>query len=568
MRQTFTTLFTTFLLLGMWTTQVGAQERVTSKVPSEYESVVSAVQKVMGLLQDVTQRHATEPISDQILSISDRLTLAGPATGGFRGAIPEEDLVKMLREIERELKSIVRALDRRGEDDLSRRLESLLDDLDDAIDQAGDDVRISRRSVNRYQIRKGKERITIRTRDDDWWDDDDEWEDRSDRWRNRSNEWRNYNMDWRSSTYAFTGELSHRWPYRAHGLYRSIPGFRYNRVEGFFLGFARSPLEWSSWDRGRIYGQVGYAIGMRDWRYEVGAETRLGSRGRNPNFDVKVGGAYHLNTGTNDLWKASWAENTSAAALFRHDFFDYYQTEGWTAYLVSRVTSFFQVSAGFRADEYTSLENEASWSLFGGDSFRPNPAINEGDMRSLVFAVEGGQISSFNHRPSGAAFRLEAEIGEGLGGDFDFSRYLGDVRAYARLTRDSGISLRVRGGFTEGTVPLQKAFTIGGIGSVRGYNQNEFLGTRMLLANAEFSLYEPDIMDWMFDDVTLFGTLDAGWTNLAAGSDEFSIDDVISSAGFGVALDDRMIRLEVSWPLRDLGTGYKPSLWFRINPSF
>ncbi len=375
-------------------------------------------------------------------------------------------------------------------------------------------------------------------------------------------------MDWRSSTYAFTGELSHRWPYRAHGLYRSIPGFRYNRVEGFFLGFARSPLEWSSWDRGRIYGQVGYAIGMRDWRYEVGAETRLGSRSRNPNFDVKVGGAYHLNTGTNDLWKASWAENTSAAALFRHDFFDYYQTEGWTAYLVSRVTSFFQVSAGFRADEYTSLENEASWSLFGGDSFRRNPAIKEGDMRSLVFAVEGGEISSFSRRPSGAAFRLEAEIGEGLGGDFDFSRYLGDVRAYARLTRDSGLSLRFRGGFTEGTVPLQKAFTLGGIGSVRGYNQNEFLGTRMLLANAEFPLYEPDIMDWMFDDVTLFGTLDAGWTNLAAGSDEFSIDDVISSAGFGVALDDRMIRLEVSWPLRDLGTGYKPSLWFRINPSF
>ncbi len=126
MRQTFTTLFTAFLLLGMWTTQVSAQERVTSKVPSEYESVVSAVQKVMGLLQDVTQRHATEPISNQILSISNRLTLAGPVTGGFRGAIPEEDLVEMLREIERELKSIVRALDRRGEDDLSRRLEIYL----------------------------------------------------------------------------------------------------------------------------------------------------------------------------------------------------------------------------------------------------------------------------------------------------------------------------------------------------------------------------------------------------------------------------------------------------------
>lgn len=574
MKQRFTTTTCFFLLLvfgmhfaGVQRTQ--GQERASKRVPAEYESVVSAVQKVMGLLQDVTQRHATDPINDQIMSISDRLTLAGPVTGGFRNTVPDEDLIEMLHDIERELESIARALDRRGEDDLSRRLSSVLADLEDVIEEAGeDDVRIRRSNSRRYEIRKGRERVTINTRDDDWWDDDDEWEDEKDRWRNAGRDWRRSGMGWHSSASTYVGELSHRWPYQANGLYRNIPGFRYNRVEGFFLGFARAPLEWSSWDRGRIYGQAGYAFGLEDWRYSVGAETRLGHARRNNNFDVKIGGSYHLNTGTDDLWKSSWAENSSASALFRHDFFDYYQTEGWTAYLVGRVTPYAQFSAGYRADEYTSLENNADWSLFGGNDFRLNPAIQEGEMRSFVFALEGGKVSSFNHRPNGAAFRLEAELGQGLGGDFDYSRFLGDIRTYTRITRESGLNLRFRGGFTEGTVPVQKAFTLGGIGSVRGYNQNEFIGTRMMLANAELALYQPDVLDWLLDDITLFGTFDAGWTNLTAGQNEFSTDDVFSSAGFGIAFDDRTVRLEVSWPLRDLGTGYQPSIWFRINPTF
>ena len=195
------------------------------------------------------------------------------------------------------------------------------------------------------------------------------------------------------------------------------------------------------------------------------------------------------------MWKSSWAENSAAAFFFEHDFFDYYQTEGWSGYVVSRITPYAQLSVGYRADQYSSMAKTASWSLFGNNDFRPNPGINEGDMRSMVFTLEGGKVKSFNDKPSGAAFRLEAEVGQGMGGDFDFSRYVGDVRSYTQLTKDTGLSLRLRGGFTEGTVPLQKAFTIGGVGSVRSYNQNVFLGTRMLLANAELALYEPEILD-------------------------------------------------------------------------
>jgi len=69
------------------------------------------------------------------------------------------------------------------------------------------------------------------------------------------------------------------------------------------------------------------------------------------------------------------------------------------------------------------------------------------------------------------------------------------------------------------------------------------------------------------DDVAVFGLFDAGWTNMS-GQNEFSTDDMVSSAGFGVAFDDRTFRLEVAWPLKNMGTGMNPSLWLRIAPSF
>ena len=574
------------LLLAAWMILppfADAQQRdrtAESRVPAEYETVVSAVQKVMGLLADVTQRQTTEPINDQILAINDRLTLNGPVTGGFRG-MPEEDLLQMLRDIERDLQHIVRELDERGDDDLAHSLETVLNDLEDAIDKAGDDVRIRRDTANRYEISNGRERVSIRTSDDEWWDEDDRWEQRDEdrAWKRDRDEWREewrdeWKHSWKRGSFdSFDdsdvfGEWNSRWPYQAQAWYRNIPSIRYNRVEGLFLGLSRAPLDWSSWDRGRIYGQGGYAFALNEWQYRIGAETRLGSRRSSPNFDLKIGGSHQRNTDTDDLWKASWGENTAAAFFFRHDFFNYFQTEGWTAYSVARLTRYVQLSAAFRDEDYRSLERNTNWSIFGDGNFRPNPGINEGQMRSFVFALEGGSIRDLSDRPSGAAFRLEAEIGQGLGGDFDFSRYLGDVRTYARLGREAGLSLRFRGGFSEGTVPVQKAFTLGGIGTVRGYEQNQFIGTRMALGNAELSLYDPDIADWLLDDITIYGSFDAGWTNLNAGTNSIQMDDLFTSAGFGVALDDRSVRIEVSWPLRDLGTGHEPSVWLRINPTF
>lgn len=541
------------------------EETVVNKASTEQEIVVSALRTAISIIQDITRRHAAAPISEQLKLLSGRMTTTADGFGGFRKSEPttvSDQLSELLTDIRAEIKSIARDMDRRGEDRLADNLVEMVDELDRAIRMARNLERESTPVSNewlaegRHRTRdnnaRDRERVRIKSENDN---------------KNDGRFWRRSEFDWRRHSSAFVGEFTQSWPYREHALYRPIPAFRYNRVEGFVLGIRRLPLDWSDYEQGRVYGQIGYAFSLEDVRYEVGAETKLNHSYRDGDFDLKLGGAYRKNTTTRDLWKSSWAENTLAAGLFRHDFFDYYETEGWTAYAVGKLTPYLQFGVGYRDDEYRSLQRETTWSLFGGDAFRLNPSIQEGQMRSVVATLEGGRIRGYRYQPAGFAFRFEAEFGKGLGGDFSFNRYVGDIRTYARMSRHTGLSLRIRGGYADGNVPVQKAFTLGGVGSVRAYSQNVFYGTRMLLANVEYTLYRPDFFDDLFEDLAVFGLFDAGWTN-TAGVNEVDLDDVFSAAGFGVSLDDRNIRLEIAWPLKDLGMGTEPSVWLRLNPTF
>ncbi len=527
-----------------------------ASVADEYDAVVNAMRTVADVLRAATRQQIAEPVALQLSDASHRLTNAAPATGGFRGpSRTTGDLVELLREVRhqisdlaheaqdaetrRELDDIVREMDRaiamaEGREPALATREEGHDDMDGAVDDDG----LTRIYTGR--IGNALDRATQYS----------------------------WNSPWhhgRINVRGVAGQHLDYWPFLENGVYRVAPSVRYNRVEGLVIGISHSPLTWTSRDRARIFGRVGYATALDDIRYEVGAETRLGERG--DLIDVKIGGSYHQDTDTRDLWKSNWTENSLAAIFFKNDFFDYWETEGYQLYASARLTPLAQVSVAYRSDEYRTLAQNTTWSLFGGDDFRTNPAIVEGDMESVVVAVEGGRLHALKWRPRGLAFRAEAEFGEGLGGDFDFSRFVGDVRGYARLSSATGASIRLRGGTTSGSIPFQKAFSIGGNGSVRAYPQNAFVGDRMALLNAEVEFYDASIGSWDLDDTTLFGFFDAGWTN-TFGTDELRMDDVLPAAGLGLALDNRKLRFELAWPLRDMGTGLSPTFLLRLNPTF
>ena len=354
-------------------------------------------------------------------------------------------------------------------------------------------------------------------------------------------------------------------PYRQESeADRTAPPLRYNRVEGVVIGLQRDRLRPGDEDRTRAFGQIGYAFGLDNIRYTAGVESRLYESAPT---SLTLGVQYHEQTLSPDRWKTSYLENSLASIGFEDDLFDYYEAEGLSVYATQTLPHTVQITAGFRAEAHRSLTRQTDWSVFESGNFRPNPAIEEGDLRALFGAVTAGDISNPGGLPTGAAMRVAATVADGFGGDFSFYRYEADARGFLQLTPDTRLGLRLRGGYATSDAPLQAQFTLGGVGSMRGYSQNRFRGTRMLLANAEYLIDGATIFDSILDDLFVGGLFDAGW--VGGPGTPFRMNDVLPSAGFSIGLDERRVRLDVVWPLRnapDLSS--RPSIRLRISPSF
>ncbi len=354
-------------------------------------------------------------------------------------------------------------------------------------------------------------------------------------------------------------------PYRRESAaHRAAPPLRYNRVEGLVLGLQRSPLAYASDDRTRVFGQLAYAFGLDDIRYTIGAESRLY---KTDPTSLTVGVQYHEQTLSPDRWKTSYAENSLTSIGVADDFFDYYEAEGLSVYATQTLPHTVQVTAGFRAESHRPLQRQTDWSIFGSGHFRANPAAESGDLRALFGELTAGEISDPGGLPTGAAARASATMADGFGGDVSFYRYEMDARGFLPLTPDTRLGLRLRGGYATSDVPVQSQFTLGGVGSMRGYGQNQFRGTRMLLANAEYLIDGATVFDGLLDDLYVGGLFDAGW--VGGPGTPFRLDAVLPSAGFSIGLDDRSTRLDVVWPLRNDPTlRSAPSIRLRISPSF
>jgi outer membrane protein insertion porin family len=78
--------------------------------------------------------------------------------------------------------------------------------------------------------------------------------------------------------------------------------------------------------------------------------------------------------------------------------------------------------------------------------------------------------------------------GHFLAGSYDFTKYQAEMRKYFPLgaKKKSAIALRAWGGLIKGTTPITENFYVGGTDTIRGYTENSFYGTRMVVLNAEF----------------------------------------------------------------------------------
>lgn len=98
------------------------------------------------------------------------------------------------------------------------------------------------------------------------------------------------------------------------------------------------------------------------------------------------------------------------------------------------------------------------------------------DTRDNVFApTEGMRVG------------LTAEFaGRFLGGDFDYNKYTFDGSKYLKVGHEQVLAFRLQAGAATGQLPDAGKYSVGGIDSLRGYDEMEFRGSKMVTASAEY----------------------------------------------------------------------------------
>jgi len=337
----------------------------------------------------------------------------------------------------------------------------------------------------------------------------------------------------------------------------------FNRVEGLSIGLgSRKHLYWDGSMALALYGQVGYAFKAHRWRAQLGA-TRQFTAGTNNLFEL--GGEIYTLTDTKDEWIIDKTENDLAAFFLKRDYRDYYDREGFSFY-AGHYLNTAALSAHLRVqylnELHSSMRNRTDWALFGRDrSFRLNPDIDEGRLNAIRVALNLSSVQPSPQRISGWRVLTAMEYtSPSLNSDLDYTQYIIDVRRYQPVSSYDSFNVRLRAGTSEGDVPMQRIYELGGLGTLPAFPHKIFAGNRMLLMNAEYVIRGDVLSQLAFIPRNMFGGLslllfvDSGWVGnvdnsigIFSGFDDFSLNNMKTSIGFGFGSRDGNARLGFAW---------------------
>ncbi|MDX9758143.1 MAG: BamA/TamA family outer membrane protein [Bacteroidota bacterium] len=500
-----------------------------------------------------------------------------------------QDSLRVLEEIRAEHSRLAAELEtlRTELDTVKGRAESPeRDERIDDLERRMDDVRMRLEAI---------ERSIGDHRDDEWEQWDDEWEtwDEEDDEDGTSADWKWWSDDDMEDQFDIDETFFKRYPgnfpwsfpltSRLHETF-----IRYNRVEGLYLGLAQSKrLYWHSKPWLVSTGSLGYGFANHTWRYSLGLYFPIYLE----NQILEFGAEGHSVTDSKDQWSFDRDENTFTAIVAREDFLDYFERAGFTAtaawYYRGEEDLNLRATIGYAHDTYESMDRATNWSIFGGDKqFRQNPRINDGNLNSLVLTLGMNTLADLDVRDHGWDAQIQYEkAGDFAAGDFAFSQVLVDLRRYQPLGDHINLNLRMRGGVSDGMLPRQRAFELGGPGTLPAYRFKEFAGGGMALVNAEFivrSSIVGNARGWarrLLAATNLIFFADAGSVSAvtpvsaagiehgalpAASGDDF-LDDWKSDIGVAFGSADGNFRIGAAWRL---DRAESPALVVRLSRPF
>jgi hypothetical protein len=355
----------------------------------------------------------------------------------------------------------------------------------------------------------------------------------------------------------------------------------YNPVDGFTpaLDFEGAAFDSGARNYTLFTGFASYKFGPERPGYSLGMERNFGGAVR-----AYTGVEIHDISDSDDRWRITSAEQTLVSLAFKNTFRDYYRRRGLQVHGGVRAGGNHEFTVAWRRDRHEPLTNTTDYSFFRDDhQFRENLAVLPGDVRAIVLgytydsrALDAATIGAtyrrhlmedlfrgVTRRGFGWRFDWTGEIaGHGLGGDREYQRHIFNTRAYVPLAPRQSISARLLLGDSDGSLPAERRFALGGIGTVHGYRFKEAVGERMALVNLEyrFDLSGENRHDWP-----------GGFSALVfydAGRIARPLMESTSSwlNGVGVGLQIASIRIEVGFRAADIPSSRQ--VLVRLVPTF
>jgi hypothetical protein len=304
------------------------------------------------------------------------------------------------------------------------------------------------------------------------------------------------------------------------GRFRILPdpGERedwFSAVDGFVpsLGMGIAVFDHDRFNHTFVAGHLSYKLASARAGYALGFERPLFSATK-----LYVGGELHDLTASDDQWQLSSLEASLAAAGPRRSFRDYYRRRGVQINGALRLHRQVEALFAWRGERQEPLRTTSDFSLWNGDDlFRPNIRAQDGRLNAVLLgaSVDG---RGFDHESLEATYRrhqLDTLFGERLnepegkhdtapiwrvdwtselseagafGSDFDFRRHIVSARSRLIVSEHQVFGVRAIGGWSEGVLPPQRQFAVGGPGSVHGYDFKEQVGDTLALINLEYEL--------------------------------------------------------------------------------
>ncbi len=282
----------------------------------------------------------------------------------------------------------------------------------------------------------------------------------------------------------------------------------YNPVDGLnpAFGFNGTVFAGDGINRTFVSGYVSYKFARDQPGYTLGLERSLfdGSR-------LYVGASVHDLTASDDAWRLSPTEQSLSSLAFKTTFRDYYRRRGYQLHAAGRLDDNHEVLASWRDERHEPLRNETSYSIFQDDHvFAANGTAAIGDLHAVVLGYAwdtrgldqaadetthlrhqlDNSYGSLGSQDAGVRVEWTSEISAPgtLGSDFDCRRHILNARAYTTPSPRQQVNARLLLGLSDGVLPPQRLFALGGLGSVRGYDFKETVGERMTLVNVEYKL--------------------------------------------------------------------------------